>query len=142
MAAIEVKQATNRAALQTFADEGDRDRLTPVALEAIQSVARQWRLTGDEAAALLSVSPSTWDRIGQGKVQKLSQDQLTRISAIVGVFKGLHLLFGDDMADRWPRLRNRGPLFNNLSPVELMMDGGIPAMLDVRRHVDALRGGL
>ncbi len=65
-----------------------------------------------------------------------------RVSALIGVFKGLHLLFGDEMADRWPRLRNSGPLFGNLTPIEAMVQGGIPRMLDVRRYVDALRGGL
>jgi hypothetical protein len=74
--------------------------------------------------------------------QTLSQDQLTRISALVGIFKGLHLLFADDMAERWPRLANSGPLFNNLTPIAAMTRGGIPHMLEVRRYVDALRGGL
>jgi uncharacterized protein (DUF2384 family) len=71
----------------------------------------------------------------------LSQDQLTRVSALVGVFKGLHLLFADEMADRWMRLPNKGPLFENRTPIEAMIEGGIPIMLDVRRHVDALRAG-
>ena len=30
----------------------------------------------------------------------------------------------------------------NKRPIDAMIEGGIPAMLDVRRHVDALRGGL
>jgi hypothetical protein len=64
------------------------------------------------------------------------------VSALVGIFKGLHLLFADGMADRWPTLPNKGPLFGGHSPVKVMIEGGIPAMLDVRRHVDALRGGL
>src|SRR5215470_2043810 len=126
-----------------FADERDRARLSPVALKAMKGVAARWQLRGHEIAALLGVSPSTWDRMAAGKwEQSLSQDQLTRVSAVVGVFKGLHLLFADDMADRWARLRNRGPLFDNRTPIEAMIEGGIPAMLEVRRHVDALRGGL
>lgn len=128
---------------QTFADEGDRSRLSPVAIKAMARIARQWRLKGDESAALLGVSTSTWDRMTAGKWgQSLSQDQLTRVSAIAGVFKGLHLLFADEMADRWTRLRNKGPLFENRTPIDAMIEGGIPMMLDVRRHVDALRGGL
>jgi hypothetical protein len=127
----------------SFADEPDRARLSLVALKAMKGVAEHWRLRGHEIAALLGVSPSTWDRMAAGKWdQSLSQDQLTRVSAIVGVFKGLHLLFADDMADRWARLRNKGPLFDHRTPIEAMIEGGIPAMLDVRRHVDALRGGL
>jgi hypothetical protein len=128
---------------QTFAEAAERVRLTPTALKAIRNLATAWRLTGDDAATLVGVSPSTWDRINAGAwKQTLSQDQLTRISALVGIFKGLHLLFADDMADRWPRLGNSGPLFQNLSPVEAMQQGGIPLMLDVRQHIDALRGGL
>lgn len=128
---------------QTFAAESDRERLTPTAIRAMKRVADQWNLKGHEAASLLGVSPSTWDRMSAGKWDSsLSQDQLTRVSAIVGVFKGLHLLFADSMADRWVRLRNKGPLFENQSPIEVMIEGGIPMLLDVRRHVDALRGGL
>lgn len=128
---------------QTFAAEADRARLTPTAIRALRKVAEHWKLKGDEASALLGVSPSTWDRMCAGKWESsLSQDQLVRVSAMVGVFKGLHLLFADAMADRWVRLRNKGPLFDNQSPIEAMIEGGIPTMLDVRRHVDALRGGL
>lgn len=129
--------------LQTFAAEADRERLTSTAVRAVRSVADRWKLKGQEASALLGVSTSTWDRMVAGKWESsLSQDQLTRVSAVVGVFKGLHLLFADDMADRWVRLRNKGSLFENRTPIEAMIEGGIPLMLDVRRHVDALRGGL
>jgi uncharacterized protein (DUF2384 family) len=128
---------------QTFADESDRSRLSPVAIKAMKGIAGCWNLKCEESAALLGVSASTWDRIVAEKWdQSLSQDQLTRVSAVVGVFKGLHLLFADEMADRWTRLRNRGPLFENRTPIDTMIEGGIPVMLDVRRHVDALRGGL
>jgi Protein of unknown function (DUF2384) len=128
---------------QTFADESDRERLTPAALEAVRNLAKAWGLTGNEMAALLGVSASTWDRIkGEAWGQALSQDQLTRASAMIGVFKGLHLLFADAMADRWVRLRNSGPLFANRTPIETMIEGGIPVMIEVRRYVDALRGGL
>ncbi len=128
---------------QDFSDETDRVRLTGVALKAYRRLIAQWGLTGQQAAALLDVSTSTWERMKQeGKDKALSQDQLTRISALVGIYKGLHLLFADDMADRWAKLENTGPLFARMSPVASMMKGGIPQMLDVRRYVDAVRGGL
>jgi hypothetical protein len=142
-----VRRATprgvGRAAHRTFADAADRRRLTPAGLQAVRNLADCWGLTGDEAAALLGISPSTWDRIrADSWGQTLSQDQFTRVSSLVGIYKGLHLLFADDMADRWPRLANSGPLFENRSPIDAMIDGGIPLMLEVRRYVDALRGGL
>lgn len=129
--------------LQDFSAGSDRARLSKVALKAYARLVAGWGLTGQQAAALLDVSTSTWERMKQdGKGKALSQDQLTRISALVGIYKGLHLLFADDMADRWPRLDNRGPLFARQSPIASMMKGGIPQMLEVRRHVDAVRGGL
>ena len=128
---------------QTCSKNEDRERLSAVALKAFQAVAAHWDLSNGEAAALLGVSESTWDRIKRGTwEQALSQDQLTRASAAIGVYKGLHLLFADGMADEWPRLPNRGPIFQRLSPVEAMIEGGIPLMLETRRYVDAVRGGI
>jgi antitoxin Xre/MbcA/ParS-like protein len=128
--------------LQTFADEADRKRLSATALKAYIRLAGNWELSQKEAAALLGVSLKTWERIRGGLRPSLSQDQLTRISALVGSYKGLHLLFANDMADRWPKLANRGPIFEKRTPVEAMINGGIPAMIEVRRYIDAVRGGI
>ena len=129
--------------IQTFAKGEDRARLTPVALKAFVALSEQWGLTGAEAAALLGVSESTWDRIKRGTWdQPLSQDQMTRASAAIGIYKGLKLLFADDMSERWLKLPNSGPIFQRKTPIEAMIEGGIPAMLEVRRYIDAVRGGL
>jgi len=117
--------------------------LTGAAVKAVLRLVEAWGGSNAEGAALLGVSESTWDRIKAGKWDgTLNQDQLTRASALIGVFKGLHLLFADSMADRWPRLANRGPIFAYRSPIEAMIEGGIPRMLETRQYIDALRGGL
>lgn len=142
-ATFEARQAELTAiGPQTFADERDRARLSEVALKAFLGLMRAWDLSNAEAAALLGVSASTLDRMKRGYRPTLSQDQLTRVSALVGVYKGLHLLFADETADEWTRRPNRGPLFDRESPIEAMIEGGIPRMLEVRRYVDAVRGGL
>lgn len=106
-------------------------------------LAEAWKASNAEGAALLGVSASTWDRMKAGTWEgTLSQDQLTRASALIGLYKGLHLLFANDLADRWPGLENRAPLFARRSPVEAMIEGGIPRMLETRQYIDALRGGL
>jgi carboxylesterase type B len=129
--------------VQNFSDPKARERLSATALKAFIKLAKNWDLTNPEAAALLGVSPSTWDRIKRGdRAEALNQDQLTRISALIGTFKGLHLLFADKMADRWPQLSNKGPLFANRRPIDAMIEGGIPRMLEIRRYIDAVRGGL
>lgn len=143
MASAAVQHAEAPTGLQTFAGDGDRSRLTGAAVKAVLRLAEAWGASNAEGAALLGVSESTWDRMKAGTWEgSLSQDQLTRASALIGLFKGLHLLFANDMADRWPKLENRAPVFDRRSPVEAMIEGGIPRMLETRQYIDALRGGL
>lgn len=131
------------AGIQTFASEDDRRRLTGAAVKAVIRLTDRWGMNNAQAAALLGVSESKWDRMKAGRWEGvLTQDQLTRASALIGIFKGLHLLFADGMADRWPGLPNRGPIFDRNSPVDAMIEGGIPRMLETRQYIDALRGGL
>jgi NADPH-dependent glutamate synthase beta subunit-like oxidoreductase len=51
-------------------------------------------------------------------------------------------LFADETADEWARRPNSGPLFERETPIGAMIEGGIPRMLEVRRYVDAVCGGL
>ncbi|MBA4307708.1 antitoxin Xre-like helix-turn-helix domain-containing protein [Sphingorhabdus buctiana] len=142
-AALKEKHPAAPAGLQNFAGDDDRRRLTAAAVKAVLRLVQAWGSDNAEGAALLGVSPSTWDRMKAGTWNgTLNQDQLTRASALIGVFKGLHLLFADGMADRWPRLPNRGPIFASKSPIAAMIEGGIPRMLETRLYIDALRGGL
>jgi uncharacterized protein (DUF2384 family) len=127
----------------TFDREEDRVRLSRTAAKAFRNIAAHWALSNAEAAALLGISQSTWDRMKRGsRDEVLSQDQMTRISAIAGIYKGLHLLLVGDAADKWPQLPNTGPIFERARPIDAMIKGGIPRMLEVRRYIDAVRGGL
>ncbi len=120
----------------------DDNRTDTVAAKAFKRIAGFWRLSNDEAAALMGVSPRTWSRVRSGTWQgRLSQDQLLRLSALTGLYKALHLYFSDQLADAWPRLPNAGEAFRGRTPVETMIDGGLPAIMGTRDLVDALRGG-
>jgi hypothetical protein len=72
----------------------------------------------------------------------MGQDMLTRASVLIGIFKGLRLLFAEPLADEWVKRPNRHALFGGRSPLAAMVAGGIPTMLQVRAYIDALRGGL
>ena len=82
---------------------GDRARLSEVAIKAFLALSKAWGLSNAEASDLIGVSASSFDRFKRGYRPSLSQDQLTRISALVGIYKGLHLLFADSTADEWIR---------------------------------------
>lgn len=128
----------------SLAQRAVRERLTPAAIDGVVRLAELWKLSGAETRALLGdVSERTWFRMKAGTwTGVLSQDVLTRVSALVGIFKGLRLLFSVPLADDWIALPNSGPMYRGRRPMDVMVEGGIPAMLAVRRHVDALRGGL
>ncbi len=130
--------------LPNLADPATRARLTPAAVGGVVRLAEIWQLSNAEICALLGdVSERTWFRMKKGEWSgTLSQDTLTRISALVGIFKGLRLLFSQPLSNEWVRLPNKGPLYGSRRPLDAMIAGGIPKMLEVRRHIDALRGGL
>src|SRR5690348_10056525 len=130
--------------LPNLADPIMRARLTPAAVDGVVRLAEIWRLTSSEVCSLLGeVSERTWFRMKKHEWSgSLSQDTLTRISALIGIFKGLRLLFSEPLSDEWVRVPNKGPLYGGRRPLDAMIEGGIPKMLDVRRHIDALRGGL
>jgi uncharacterized protein (DUF2384 family) len=119
------------------------DRTSRVAVKAYARIADAWKLRNDEAANLIDVSPRTWSRIKTGTWSgQLSKDQLMRVSGISGLYKALHLYFSDTLADEWVSLANTGPSFGGRAPVKVMIDSGLPAILQTRDYVDALRGGV
>jgi hypothetical protein len=121
----------------------DAEQVAGVAAKAYTRIVGAWSLNNALAAELIAVSPRTWARMKTGEwVGKLNRDQLLRISAMTGLYKALHLYFSDDLADRWVGLRNSGPLFGGREPVEAMIDGGLPFIIETRNYVDALRGGV
>ena len=71
----------------------------------------------------------------------LSQDELTRISLLIGIFKALNILFSQRLANEWNSRPNSNPMFNNAAPLQLLIRGGVPGMIGVRRLLDSRRGG-
>lgn len=139
-----VRDPANQAVPANLADGSARARLTPAAVAGIVRLADIWHLTSTEICTLIGdVSERTWFRMKKGEWDGiLSQDSLTRVSALIGIFKGLRLLFSEQLADEWVRLPNKGHLYGGRRPLDVMIEGGIPKLLQVRQHIDALRGGL
>ncbi len=134
--------APQKIAVSAGLDGVDPGKVSDVAAKAYARLSQAWQLNNAIAAELISVSPRTWARMKTGDWSgKLSRDQLMRVSALTGLYKALHLYFSEELADQWPSLRNTGPLFTGRDPIQTMIEGGLPAMLEVRNYVDALRGG-
>ena len=134
-----IQHAPEEGIVQSVAEE---DRIAAI-VKAVVRTADAWGLSNADAAALFDVPSATWGRMKAGTYKGiLDQDKVTRASLLIGLFKGLRLLFNGPLTYGWPKTANAGPGFNGKSPVEIMREGGIPAMVKVRQHIDALRGGM
>ena len=118
------------------------ERVAEVALKAYARVAEAWGLALREAAALADMSESTWKRARKpGFAGELTKDQMLRLSAVIGIYKALELYFSAPLSRDWITRPNRGPLFDGARPVDAAIEGGLPQILAIRSHLDALRGG-
>ena len=103
----------------------------------------RWSIRDEDARSLLGgVSNGPYYTWKKQPSRLLSTDVLTRISYLVGIFKALHILYGEKLADEWVSLPNSNRIFGGESPLAYMTKGGIPAMQTVRRLLDARRGGV
>ena len=97
---------------------------------------------GPQQLVLLGDVPATTYHHWKSKgVRSLSLDTLERISLVLGIWKGLRLLFADDaVAVRWLKAENTDLPFGGLSPLDAMLRGSIDDLYAVRRYVDGWRG--
>ena len=128
--------------LESLKDPEARRRLSTPAIALFLRTCDLWDLKVEERMAILGgVSRQTYHNWKSGKVAVLTRDQLERISLVLGVLKGLRLVFAEDAHGiRWLKAANEDVIFRGRSPLDLMVDGGIGGLHDVRRYLDAWRG--
>jgi Protein of unknown function (DUF2384) len=119
-----------------------RERMSPAAVRLFLRLCDLWRLAVEQRRALLGeISRPTYHNWQRGKVGALTRDQLERISLVLGIHKGMKLLFADDAsAMRWFTSPNSDLPFGGHSPLERALRGSIDDLYAVRRYIDAWRG--
>jgi hypothetical protein len=121
----------------------ERERLSASALTGFFRLAHVWRVRDEDARELLGgLSSSSFYEWKKNPKRVLEVDRITRISYLLGIYKSLHILYGDKLADEWVHLANTNPVFQGRTPLAYMLAGGLLAMQTVRRLLDARRGGL
>lgn len=81
-------------------------------------------------------------KAADGAPVTLSVDTLTRLSAMLGIHRGLQDLFAEPhRALEWLSSPHRGTVFAGASPRALIVDNGIDGMMTVRRYLDGWRAG-
>jgi hypothetical protein len=131
------------AVLVDLNDRVQRERLSRSALKGFFQLVEAWQVRDEDARELLGgLSSSAFYEWKKNPDRVLEVDRITRISYLLGVYKALHILYGDKLADEWVHLPNSNPVFNGRAPLAFMLGGGLLAMQTVRRLLDARRGGL
>ncbi|HLK12951.1 MAG TPA: MbcA/ParS/Xre antitoxin family protein [Candidatus Binatia bacterium] len=121
----------------------ERRRKSGPALRAFFNIAERWGLDPEEQRGLLGwPSRSALYKWKASAAVTLPYDTLVRLSLILGIFKALHILYPEPgFADAWMKMPNRNALFGARTPLEYALRGGTVALQDVRRLLDARRGG-
>ena len=121
------------------ADEKEKGR---VALKAFFNITERWECTAQEQAKLLGdVARSTLYGYRRQPHRRLDRDTLERISAIMGIYKALHILYPNpEIADSRPRRETSDLPFNGDSPLAFMLRGSLLHLIETRRYFDAQRG--
>src|SRR5208337_3394580 len=90
----------------------NRDRLSPAAIKGLLRISKHWKLRDDDTRALLGgMSSGSFYALKNQSSRTLDEDQLTRVSLLIGIYKALNILYGQKLADTWIVLPNVNPMF-------------------------------
>ncbi|MDA7787939.1 DUF2384 domain-containing protein [Sphingomonadaceae bacterium] len=117
-----------------------RKDLTGPALRTFFNISNKWSLSEAEQMRILGLdSRSTLQSWKSGRVAAISKDALERISYVLGIYKGLHILLPRS-ADAWIRKPNDAGVFGGRPAIERMASGNVADLYVTRKYVDAMRG--
>ncbi|MGC2656348.1 MAG: antitoxin Xre/MbcA/ParS toxin-binding domain-containing protein [Bryobacteraceae bacterium] len=118
-----------------------RERLSQSAVDGFFAIMDKWHVPVEKAGDLLGGMARSSVYKLKTAAGTLRQDELTRISYVVGVYKALHILLPDELADQWVSQANDNILFGGQTPLGYMVKAGIPGLHQVRSLLDAAGGG-
>lgn len=128
-------------------ETGDRTRLSGPGLRAFQAIGDKWDLDEEQRLTLLGdPSRSTYEDWLRKAVARegvvLPLETMMRISAILGVYKGLKIFFSEESTGlAWLKNTHSGGIFEGRSPLDVMLGGAQDDLMTVRRYLDALTDG-
>jgi uncharacterized protein (DUF2384 family) len=114
-----------------------RERLSQSAMDGFFAIIAKWQVPVEKAGDLLGGVPRSTVYKLKAAAGTLRQDELTRISCVVGIYQALHILLPQELADQWVTRPNDHFLFRGQTPLEYMVRAGIPGLQQVRSLLDA-----
>lgn len=121
-----------------ISDPHVRAEYSPSAIAGFVAIMKAWAVQDEDARKLIGEIPlEAYEAIKSGKcAEALTEEQLTRISYLIGVYKALHILLPRDIADTWMSRPNDNHVFGGTAPLEFCLKEGIPGLAKVRRLLD------
>ncbi len=122
--------------------ERDEKDMSTAGLKAFFHLADKWDLSVEQRCILLGCKESTYYKWKRNPDIKIDRDKLERISYLLGIHKSLRILFTDPRSIYgWIKKPNDAPLFNGQSALDRMLSGRVADLYEVRKYLDAERGG-
>ncbi len=144
---IEIEAGPQRVDAGRFA-VAERRRLSAPGLRTFLAIADLWGLPEGERLLILGL-PSRSTYYGWVKAARehrditLDVDVLVRLSAVLGIHQALGVLHGGEAdAVAWLKAPHGAPVFGGRPPMALITSGTQDGLMQVRRFLDAARGGL
>ena len=110
------------------------------AARAVVNLFARWGLTDAQAVTLLGgISPRSYARWKTGDVGRVDRDLATRLSILLGIHKALRLIFTDPHRG-YGWVKRSSIMFDNHTPLDIMLGGDIFSLMRVRSYLDAERG--
>ncbi|WP_313517679.1 antitoxin Xre/MbcA/ParS toxin-binding domain-containing protein [Pseudomonas sp.] len=123
-----------------FASEENRRDLARV----VAALFERWRLDTDLQMQLLGMSPKSRKQLPKYRAGELalpnSRDTLDRVGYLLGIHKGLRLLFPEDETLRFSWVHRRNRVLEGATPLEVMVRDGLLGVARIARLVDFQRG--
>lgn len=112
------------------------------AWKALKNLTQRFNFDNEEALVLMGDMPLSSYYKGINKHEgRLSRDDKTRISLLLGIYKSLRILFIDsEQAMSWINRPNSLPPFNGVTPKAYILEGSLMRLAEVRRFLDFWRG--
>ncbi len=104
----------------------------------------KWNVRSREQLLLLGMSTESRKLLAQYRRGELAlpntRDSLDRVGFLLGIHKGLRLLFPEDPELRYGWVHRSNRNLEGRTPLQVMIDEGLPGLFRISRFVDYQRG--
>lgn len=136
----DVSAIANPTQAPDLADEATRRDLA----RAVAALFERWELPANIQLALLGMSPESRKVLSQyrrgERALPNTRDTLDRVGYLLGIHKGLRLLFPEDATLRYSWVHRRNRMLAERTPLQVMLEDGLVGLARVARFVDFQRG--